>query len=235
MKKIILFLTIVAAVGCLQAQDELSTTPPTTRTRHFSVGVVGGFDRNYHSIDMAYMTDYSYDKYATGTTFGLQLAYHPWRWLALRADVVMIEKNYHRSHVFKYLPDPLPVTTTNDYLNVPVVLELSFGKNVRVNMFGGGYYGYWLKSHRVGKTYDFANNVVEFDEDVEFDEVRDNRVDMGFVYGAGLSAILLDRIELGCEVKWYYGVNDIQNPYMVHLRPRYNTTFAIQACLSYWL
>lgn len=224
-------------MGTVRAQDAAEAAPVKTKTPHFSAGIVAGLDRNYHIVDMSYMTDYSYDKFATGSTYGLQLAYHPTKWLALRADVVMIQKNYHRDHVFQYynLRYDLPVTTTNDYLNIPVELMFSFGKKVRLNLFGGAYYGYWMKSHREGITYSFSNDrEVAFDEDVEFDEVRDNRTDLGIIWGGGVSAMVIKHLEIGCEVKWYYGVKDIQNPYMMNQRPRYNTTMAIQGGLSYW-
>lgn len=237
-KRLFLLLLTLAAMGAVWAQEDAAEVEPTAqKTPHFSFGVVAGYDQNYHIADMSYMTDYKYDKFAKGSTYGLQLAYHPLRWLALRADVVMIQKNYHRDHVFQYynLRYSLPTTTTNDYLNVPVVAEMSFGKTVRLNLFGGGYYGHWMKSHREGTTYSFSSDrLIDFDEDVEFDEVRDNRDDMGFVWGAGLSVFFLNHIELGAEVKWYYGVQDIQKPYSQSLRPRYNTTMAIQGGLSYW-
>ncbi len=238
MKKILfalLFATV--AMGAVKAQSSAEAAPAASKAPHFSAGIVAGLDRNSHITDMSYMTDYRYDKFTEGSTFGLQLAYHPTRWFALRADVVMIQKNYHRSHVFQYynIYYSLPTTTTNDYLNVPVVAEFSFGKTVRLNLFGGGYYGHWMKSHRAGTTYSFSNDrLIDFDEDVDFDEVRDNRTDAGLVGGVGLSAIILKRLELGAEVKWYYGLLDIQNPYMMNLRPRYNTTMAIQGGLSYW-
>lgn len=224
-------------MGAVRAQDAAEAAPATPKTPHFSAGIVAGYDRNYHITDMAYMTDYTYDKFVAGSTYGLQLAYHPLRWLALRADVVMVQKNYNRAHVFQYynLRYSLPSNTTNDYLNIPVTVELSFGKTVRLNLFGGGYYGHWMSSHRTGTTYSFSNDrLVDFDEDVEFDEVRDNRTDAGLVGGVGLSGILLKHIELGAEIKWYYGLLDIQNPYMMNIRPRYNTTMVIQGGLSYW-
>jgi hypothetical protein len=85
-------------------------------------------------------------------------------------------------------------------------------------------------------TYSFSNDrEYTFDEDVEFNDKRDNRIDKGFTWGAGISGWIKGRIEVGAEVRWYYGIEDIQKPYMRNLNPRYNTTFAIQGGVSYWL
>ena len=179
-----------------------------------------------------------FDKYAAGSAFGISIGYAPLKWLSVNTGVVFIQKNYHMDHVFDYstMHVSLPTTTTNEYLDIPLELKFSFGQKVKVHVFGGGYYGYWLKSHREGVTYSFSNEKDnEYDEDVEFNEKRDNRVEYGFTYGGGISGRIRNRIEIGAEVRWYYAVTDIQKPYMRFLNPRYNTTFAVTVGVSYWL
>ena len=217
------------------AQKDSTATP---RTRHFSFGITAGMDRNYHVVDMSYMSDMKFDNYRTGYVYGVKIGYAPQQWLSFNIGAVMIQKNYHMDHVFRYynLFYSLPTTTTNEYINVPLDMKLSIGRVVKIHAFGGIYGGYWLKSHRKGVTYSFSNDrECPFDEDVEFNEKRDNRIDKGFTWGAGISGKILGRIEVGAEVRWFYGTEDIQKPYMLNLNPRYNTTIAIQAGLSYWL
>ena len=220
---------------CVAAQEDVESPQ---RTYHWSFGINAGIDRNYHSVDMSYMSDMKFDKYAAGSAFGISIGYAPLKWLSVNTGVVFIQKNYHMDHVFDYstMHVSLPTTTTNEYLDIPLELKFSFGQKVKVHVFGGGYYGYWLKSHREGVTYSFSNEKDnEFDEDVEFNEKRDNRVEYGFTYGGGISGRIRDRIEIGGEVRWYYAVTDIQKPYMRFLNPRYNTTFAVTVGVSYWL
>ena len=227
------WLVVVPAV--LTAQED---TLPKPRTRHFSFGITAGMDRNYHIIDMSYMSDMKYDKYCTGYVYGVKIGYAPLQWLSFHLGAVMIQKNYHMDHVFTYynLRYSLPTTTTNDYVNVPLEMRLSLGRTVKVHAFGGIYGGYWLKSHREGVTYSFSDDRnYSFDEDVEFNDKRDNRIDKGFTWGAGISGWIMGCIEVGAEVRWYYGIEDIQKPYMRNLNPRYNTTFTIQGGVSYWL
>ncbi len=237
------FLTVAATLIIMMASAPLSVSAQTDsaatpRTRHFSFGIAAGIDRNYHIIDMSYMSDMKYDKYRTGAVYGVKIGYAPLKWLSFHLGAMMIQKNYHMDHVFTYynLRYSLPTTTTNDYINIPLEMKLSVGRKVKVHAFGGVYGGYWLKSHREGVTYSFSDDrEYTFDEDVEFNDNRDNRIDKGFTWGAGISAMIIGRIELGAELRWYYGIDDIQKPYMRNLNPRYNTTIAIQGCVSYWL
>lgn len=230
-----LLVWLIAVPAVLSAQED---TLPKPRTRHFSFGITAGMDRNYHVVDMSYMSDMKYDKYRTGTVFGVKLGYAPLKWLSLNIGAVMIQKNYHMDHVFKYynIFYSLPTTTTNEYINVPLDVKLSIGRMIKIHAFGGIYGGYWLKSHRKGVTYSFSNDrECSFDEDVEFNDKRDNRIDMGFTWGAGISGKIINRIEVGAELRWFYGIEDIQKPYMTNLNHRYNTTMAIQAVVGYWL
>ena len=235
------FLSVVILIAVLwpaavAAQDTVAPQQPC-RVRHWSFGLTAGLDRNYHSIDMVYMTDMRYDKYSTGSVFGIQLGYAPVKWLSINTGAVLIQKNYHMDHVFEYyyLRYSLPTTTTNQYVNVPLELNLSVGRAVRLHVFGGGYGGYWLKSHRKGTTYSFSNNrLTDFDEDIEFNDKRDNRIEYGVTWGGGLSTRIIDRIEIGAELRWYYAVTDIQKSYMRNLNPRYNTTVALQFGVGYW-
>ena len=240
-KHIILLLSLLASATVLQAQNAETLVPQEGQAAekhlYWSVGVTGGLDRNYHIVDMSYMNDFRYAKYAEGSSYGLQLGFTPVNWLTLRVDGVMLQKNYLRSHVIGGTTTSLPDTTYNKYVNVPVVLMLNVGKTVRLHAFGGGYWGRWLESRRTGITYGM-NGLQSYSEEVDFDspesQVRDNRTDIGFVWGVGLSSVIKKRIEVGVEARWYYGVKDIQNDYMAHLNPRYNTTFVLQGGLGFW-
>ncbi len=242
MKKTTLVLTLLLTAAAAQALTPAADSSAAKETR-WSLGINGGWAQNRHSIDMSYMKDIEYDKTANGFSAGLQACFYPVKWFALRADLDLVQKNYNMNHVFIYYGNRTVTSTytTNDYLSLPIVVQFSAGKMVRVRAFGGGYVGLWLRSHRKGTSYsctytiygDEASNA--FDSDMEFSTVRDNRFDAGLTWGAGLSGIIAKRIEVGVELRWYYGLTDIQKNYMTNLNPRYNTTMVVQGGISYWL
>lgn len=235
-KQLFLLLLWVASLGVFaQVTPEETVVRPTPNT-HFSIGVLGGIDRNYHIVEMSYMDDYQYSVYAPGKTYGLQLGFSPWKWMTLRVDGMMVDKNYYRDHVVSQNNMSYPDTTTNQYVNIPAVLQINLGKTLRLHAFGGAYYGYWLTSHRKGRTMGvFGHPTYDVDIDLESPEsqVRDNRQEWGWTWGGGVSALILKHFEIGVEGRWYYGVSDIQKSYMTNLNPRHNTTMAIQGGVNY--
>lgn len=219
-------------------QTDTTHSPQPKKNTHFSAGISFGTARNYHTVDMSYMQDMKYDEFCNGYSYGLQLSYRPTNWFALRVDAVLTDKDYNLSHIFQYEGASTRIITStythNQYLNVPLVADFSFGRRVRIHAFGGVYYGYWLSSHRSGVSHSMnGGDADNFDEDVEFSEVRDNRVEYGFVYGGGLSCGIIDCLEVNIEARWYYGITDIQKDYQLYLNPRYNTTMVLQAGVAY--
>lgn len=236
-KTLVLLLLAVVGMASLNAQvlpkEEVVRVHPH---KYFSVGLLGGIDRNYHVADLSYMNTYGYSKYTEGKSYGLQFGFSPWRWMTIRVDGVMIEKNVNRTHLVSRTGTSYPDTSLNQYVNVPLLLQFNIGKVVRLHAFGGGYWGYWLSSTHSGRTMGLSGDY-EYNERVDFNSseslVRDNRTELGLTYGAGLSTILFNTVEVGVELRWYYSVTDVQKPYMANLNPHYNTTFVGQLGLSY--
>ena len=94
----LLLLLPVASVAWAQSKDgsDESTFPgnlfPKKTYSQWSLGVFAGPASNHHVIDVAYATDMKYtDK--SGYSVGVGASFHPTGWLALRADVAMVQKN----------------------------------------------------------------------------------------------------------------------------------------------
>lgn len=238
-----LLLLFVALAGTAVSQTGDGTFRgsmlPDTAASRWSVGLFGGTTKNHHVINTLYATDMKYTDLG-GFTAGATASWHPKGWLSLRADITMVQKNFRLDRDNRHLPFAF-TESTNNYLSVPVTAVLSLGRTFRVCGIVGAYAGYWLSGHRQGQslsvTYLVTNNqeYTHFDEDYTFNSVRDNRLDAGLVFGGALRCTLFKKLDLSAELRWYYGLTDVQKAYMTNLIPRYNTTRSLQFGLSYWL
>lgn len=234
----------LASVAWAQSKDgsDENTFPgnlfPKGAVSKWSLGAFAGPASNHHVIDVAYATDMKYtDK--SGYSAGIGAAFHPTGWFALRADVAMVQKNYRLDRDNRFLSF-VYTESTNNYLSVPVVAVLSAGRNFRVSGIVGGYAGWWLSGRREGQSlsvsYLITGNQGDtfFDEEYKFNGSRDNRFDAGIVYGFAAQCTIAKKVELSAEMRWYYGLTDVQKNYMTNLNPRYNTTRVIQFGAAYW-
>lgn len=240
MKRIALLLLLLPLMKGGMAQDEwYDLAFPKEHSTPLCVALTVGLDNNTHVVDMMYATDMRYLK-LPGYAVGLSALYNIKGWATLRADFIYLQKNY-MMYRMGYKVNDVHTETSNDYLSLPIVAQFSVGGNFRAFGCFGGYVGYWLKSHRQGMSMSM-NNIIygdteggAFDEDVLFSEVKDNRVDYGLVYGAGLACTLKDRVDISFEARCFYGLSDVQKPYMSNLIPRYNTTMAYLLGVGYRL
>lgn len=217
-----------------------ATSPATAQWR---VGLTAGYSRNVLSMDTGYAYDLRYEA-RDGFTVGIPVQYDFFDWFGLRVDLVFVQKGQemHRKDLFK----ALRTDTRNNYLQLPVMANFSFGGGrVRGFLNAGGYVGGWLSSHRKGVAMRFfadesvgesgmitPENRYEFDEKAPFDSRRDNRFEAGLVGGVGVSCRVAPRIELQAEGRCYYALTDMQKNYMKFRTLRYNTTFVVQVGCS---
>ena len=241
-KRLLLSSLLIVAGFVVNAQDDgtfRNTVFPTDPISRWSVGVFGGSDKNHHIVNVQYATDMKYTDMG-GYSAGLSASYHLNGWFSLRGDVALVQKNHRLDRDNRYLPF-VYTESTNNYLSVPVTAVVSMGRTFRVCGFFGGYAGYWLSGHREGQslsvTYLVTNDQTDtfFDEDYTFNDVRDNRFDAGLVFGVAARCALLRKVDISAELRWYYGMTDVQKNYMTNLNPRYNTTRTLQFGIAYWL
>ena len=239
----LLFFLFATLAGVAKSQTSDGTFRgsllPDSAASRWSVGLFGGTTKNHHIINTLYATDMKYTDLG-GFTAGATASWHLKGWFSLRADVSLVQKNYRMDRDNRYLPFAY-TESTNNYLSVPLTAVFSLGRTFRVCGIVGAYAGYWLSGHREGQslsvTYLVTNKqeYTHFDEAYTFNSVRDNRFDAGLVFGGALRCTLFKKLDLSAELRWYYGLTDVQKQYMTNLNPRYNTTRSLQFGLSYWL
>ncbi len=246
----VFFVAVLAGAGMVSAQTlesaERSARTDTTVSCYnpfgWEVGVYGGITLNTLSTNVGYMTNVQYAP-AFGNTLGIDVTYGLRKWLAVRADLALTQKNNTLLHYVYYESTNNGETTldsasfgtnsVNRYVNLPVVLDFSFGGKARFHAYFGGYIGYWIDGHRSGGSLPVLGSEGEFNAPYEFNKVRDNRFDAGMAYGLGLSFLCWNHFDISFEMHLYYALTDMQKNYMLNMNPRYNTTTTLQLGLAY--
>ena len=196
------------------------------------LGVSGGGDYNFYSIQTSYQTDYHYTG-RWGATAAIFTQYNFLDWVALRAELEMVQKNHLFYRTLKY--KDTRYVTNNTYLQLPVMTQFSFGGNkVRGFVNAGIYAGCWLDSHLKGTiTAPGGTSVYPVDEKQPFLDARDQRWDFGLSGGIGLEYRFVEHWVLHLEGRCYYSFISTSHQSSVIADNRYNTTLAIQLGCAY--
>ena len=230
MRKIILICLIVSSFMSMTAQ--------------WRIGITAGASYNNCSIDNHYMSDWHYE----GTwgniipgnlnlgTFGIMGQYDINDWLGIRTDINLTMKN-HREYRTLISTN---YEVMNHYLQLPLMASFSCGNQKLRGFFNLGFYtGFWLDSHNDGIMDNKYTSVKTGYWKNEFDNVRDQRLDLGLVGGAGFEwrFIFLNKYWSWqiFEARIYYSTISTQKDYMKIKDPRYNTTLVLQSGLIYFL
>ena len=202
------------------------------------MGVTAGSSVNTLSTHTHYAYDLNYKK-SWGWTFGIPVTYSFNEWFALRADAILVQKNYGMDRGGFFRGRGIGYDVRSEYFSLPVVTQFSFGdKRLRGFINGGGYVGYWLSYHRTEGVLTFmdllrnAHRKVYSDKN-DFDSRRDNRFDAGVTAGVGMEFIPTPRIGITIEARQYYGLSNLYKNKIVG-EPRYNTTWTFQVGCKYY-
>jgi len=200
----------------------------------WSIGLKGGWDRTSITRYDASRIDEVYSPLG-GYEVGIQARYAFTDWFALRADLSVMRRSHRMDRNLNYL-DSLYTNHHNLYLMLPVMADFSFGgEHLRGHALVGGFVGYWLRDHMVGKTYWMTDYYVYFND---FDEMRtftesDRRFCAGVTGGLGLSYDFNDHWGLNLDALYYYDLVSHHKGYP-HLRdPRYLNTLSVTLGVSY--
>lgn len=219
----------------------------STAFAQLSVGVSGGYTKNYLYTNAGYRYFTKYDP-GTGFSVGVPIRYSVNSWLAFQADPQLIQKNYQQTRTGVF--NGIYQATTNQYLQLPIMGHFSFGgQKLRGFLNLGGYVGYWATSASKG-VLPFLNGPVETSTEVTtvlenkgaqyfsgssvFDTRRDRRLEVGLLTGIGLG-YQAARYNLFVEGRSYQALSDQQKDYMLNQIPRYNQTYVLQIGCLYQL
>jgi hypothetical protein len=213
-----------------------------TASAQLSVGVEGGYNKNYLVTNNANRAFTNYQQLG-GFTVGIPLQYKITDWFALAADPGLIKKNYseQRSVFFAGVYQD----NLNTYIQLPLMGHFMFGGQRLKGFLNAGIYGgYWLAGTVKGETPNIldivddvtaSNSIYDFEhpysynEKYSFDSRKDNRFDAGWVGGLGIGYDITRHYQVFTEGRILYDFTDQQKNYMTNQVPRYNTTYGMNA------
>ena len=196
------------------------------------VGLSGGADHNWYSINTNYQSDYRYDG-AWGWSAAVFGQYDFLPWLGLRAEVEATERNYRFRRTGIYAATNY--VTRNTYLQLPVMAQFRFGGS-KVYGFAniGVYAGCWLSSRYQGTMYDpLVGSKRSIDQTYSFQPEKDQRGDFGLAGGIGIGYRFHDHWAIHAEGRCYYSFISAVKPYMGVKDNRYNTTIGMNIGFAY--
>ena len=209
----------------------------------FYVGLETGINKNKLITNNSSQSFTTYNP-ATGFSIGVPVAYQFSDWLAIQADLNYTQKNYEikRTGFFQGIYQQ----NRNAYLQLPVMGHFSFGgEQLRGFVNLGMVAGYWLSSRVKGvapnilNAVDTAyftvnpNNILEenngyaYNQKYQFNSTRDQRWELGWVAGIGISYETNSGMRFFGEGRLTSGFTDQQKHYQTNQTPRYNDTYGI--------
>lgn len=228
MRKI--FTLIIAGLLAAHASAQNSDNTSAADGR-WKIGVAIGYTSNSYSMNNSYQSDWQQSRRG-GIAAGLTGQYNFADWFGLRMDVQWMQKNYRNSRVLVVNE----YNYTNDYIQVPLVADFSFGGSKLRGFFDAGVYGgYWLASRvkGMGTNYFSGEIVVPISQSGMINSKRDNRMVFGYVGGVGLEYRFHPRWSCQLECRYFYDVTSQVKQYQDIKDYRYNGTLVLQAGAAY--
>ena len=206
----------------------------TVARAQWSLGVRGGWDYTSISRSNVGRIDETYSP-LSGYEVGLQARYGFKDWIAITANLTMLQRSHRMDRHLNYL-DELYTEHRNHYLMLPIMADFSFGgQKVRGHLLAGGYVGCWLNDHIKGKTYWMTDYYVYFND---FNEIRpftceDQRFCAGLTGGVGVSYLVHEHWRLNLDALFYYDLTSHHRGYEHLQDPRYLNTLSVCLGVSY--
>lgn len=177
-----------------------------SKAQNFSLGGKVG-------VNLASVTGEDSDEYANpkfGWNFGVVGKYNLHDYFVLQCEINHTERGCY----FETVMASGSKSTTEkfyenyNYLELPVLLKMGAGKNVKFDVFGGPVFSYLLKAKKKGniikeiksQTFSEIISKTPIDENLKNDMPE---YDFGFVFGCGLNIPKSKELELIIDLRYY--------------------------------
>ena len=221
---------------------------PLCADAQFSIGIESGINKNYLITNNANQNFTNY-KPLNSYTVGIPIQYKINSWFAVATDPTFIQKNYRQERSTFYTG--VYQNNLNSYIQLPLMAHFMFGEGRLKGFFNGGIFGsYWVAGKVKGQLANILDpvdnptesgsifnylNSSNYSEKYSFDKTKDNRFEVGWVAGAGVSYDITPALQVFSEARYLYSFTDQQKQYMKSQVPRYNSTYGINVGLLFSL
>lgn len=198
---------------------------------NLGIGITAAAAINWQTRDAGYAYDMHFNG-RWGAAAGIMVTYRFFDWMSLRADVQYAQKNYNMTRMSPIMQSMhIHADYTNHYLQVPVMIDWTFGSTVKSHIFTGGYGGFWLAGN-----VNRISVINEKEQKVPYIfSPEDNRADGGIAAGVGVTYDVLPSLRVGAEAMLYYSLVNTVKKQPVMNDTRYNNTVTIGLTATYIL
>lgn len=216
--------------GKARAQNGFGLKPQPS----WHIGISGGLTHNTLLTDITSLPD-AKNSSQLGFALATALRYQYNHYFALETELSYQQKNYSIDRTGNY--SGAYNSWQHAYLQIPLLLQLGYGKKLRVFAAIGGYFAYHLSSRQKGRVLNTQNilngnhQTYVYDQAIPFNSIRDNRVEIGGVLGTSISYRFARYYSALLSGRYYISVTDQQKKYMARQTERYNETWVFSAGL----
>lgn len=198
---------------------------------NLGIGVTAAAAINWQTRDAGYAYDTHYNG-RWGAAAGIMVTYRFFDWMSLRADIQYAQKNYQMTRMSPTMQSMhIHTDYMHHYIQVPVMVDWTFGSKVKSHIYTGGYGGFWL-----GGNVTRISVVNEKEQNARYEfSSEDNRADGGIAAGVGVTYDVLPSLRVGAEAMLYYSLVNTVKRQPVMNDTRYNNTVTLGVIATYIL
>jgi hypothetical protein len=231
---------IAALCLCIGAVHVIAqTSEDSAEMRRWFIGAEGGYAYNTLYTETGYRP---FSQYESGHGFrvGIPVRFVIFDWLALQSGVQFIQKNYSS---VRTNDDKIYANYTNSFIEFPLLVQVSTKVGIddlRLFATAGAELGVWVAQHQEGSAaiialpgYNDDRDTSDikyqsFNEDIAWNDTRDNRFTASLVAGLGV-AYTLKPCTFYIEGRYHFGLTDLEKAYQRNKAPRINDTVSVSA------
>lgn len=194
------------------------------------LGLMLGGSSNYMAVKQAMWDGKWYSQ--RGLNLEARFGYQFNEWIGIRSGLNLVSKNYSTdlSIPFNGVTNSYQTYHQNQYLQLPVMADLSIGgESVRIHFMAGGYAAFWASHYRDGYVYVPGDSRPYSGWTYRFVKGYDKCFDAGLAGGIGLTMKVTPAWQLHFEGNYYHGlISTAAKPYKT-----YNRTWTFGMGLTY--